>query len=599
MLFDHVLKFLHSTDFAFYLTVAIIAVAILLFVKEYFTIDVTAMLIMTLFIVTGVLAPEEGFEGFTNPATITVACMFVLSFGLFRSGVLDPLIRALVRLGRWHFLAALVALMVVAAVLSAFINDTAVVALLMPAALHMAERTGVAPGKLLMPLSFAALLGGVCTLIGTSTNILVDGIAQKQGYEPLGMFEFAPAAIWLTVAGMVYMLTIGNAILPGRTGNTSTVGPQTEFVTTIELKSGASDIGRTLARSHLRNEFEAEILGISSHANGAQRTIHNDLVLAKGDRMRVALGRERLRELRRTPGISITTEVPNTLPPGELLLFEVVVPRGSPLAGNTLSSTAVLRNLEFGAIGIRRNDHVRDAIERTALAEGDILLVSNSRSAMYRLMNGGVLTIIDEMEIKRIDVRKAITALLVLAGVIGVASAHMAPIVMTAIVGVLALLVARVITPLEAYAAVEWKVIFLLAGVLSMGAALHKTGGDEMIASGLFDVLGDRSPLIALAVIYGITFLSTNVMSNNATAALMTPIALQLSTAMGVSERPFIIAVMFAASLAFMTPMSYQTNSMIYVPGNYRFNDYLKVGTPLNVLLWIVAMLVIPYYFPF
>jgi len=585
-------------DLPFYLTLAIIAIGIFLFVKEYFTIDVTAILIMTLFIVTGVLAPEEGFKGFTNSATITVACMFVLSFGLFRTGVLDPLIRVLIRLGRWHFLAALVALMLFAATLSAFINDTAVVALLMPAALRLAERTGVAPGKLLMPLSFAALLGGVCTLIGTSTNILVSGIAEEQGFEPLGMFEFAPAAIWLTLAGVAYMLTLGLWILPKR--DTEKKAKITTFVAMMRYDKGATDIGKPLATSQLRKEYDAEVRWLRNGRTTERIVPEEGHLIREGDELLVVIERERLRELRRTKGIRLLTEEGSPAAPGELRLYEVVVPKGSRLAGKQIGSWQFLRDLHHGVIGIRRSheNHEEDPSD-VPLAEGDILLLASRQQAIYNLMQEDAVTVIDEYEIKGIDVRKALTAALVLVGVIGAASAGLAPIVLSAIVGVLALLLTRVITPEEAYAAVEWKVIFLLAGVLSMGAALQKTGGDQMIANGLFHMLGDGSPLLALSIVFGITFLATNVMSNNATAALMTPIALQLSTAMGVSERPFLVGVMFAASLAFMTPMSYQTNSMIYVPGNYRFNDYLKVGTPLNLIIWAVAMVVIPMYFPF
>ncbi|MBK9514067.1 MAG: SLC13 family permease [Flavobacteriales bacterium] len=585
-------------DLPFYLTLAIIAIGIFLFVKEYFTIDVTAILIMTLFIVTGVLAPEEGFKGFTNSATITVACMFVLSFGLFRTGVLDPLIRVLIRLGRWHFLAALVALMLFAATLSAFINDTAVVALLMPAALRLAERTGVAPGKLLMPLSFAALLGGVCTLIGTSTNILVSGIAEEQGFEPLGMFEFAPAAIWLTLAGVAYMLTLGLWILPKR--ETEKKAKITTFVAMMRYEKGATDIGKPLLASQLRKEYDAEVRWLRNGRTTERIVPEEGHLIREGDELLVVIERERLRELRRTKGVRLLTEEGSPAAPGELRLYEVVVPKGSRLAGKQIGSWQFLRDLHHGVIGIRRSheNHEEDPSD-VPLAEGDILLLASRQQAIYNLMQEDAVTVIDEYEIKGIDLRKALTAALVLVGVIGAASAGLAPIVLSAIVGVLALLLTRVITPEEAYAAVEWKVIFLLAGVLSMGAALQKTGGDQMIANGLFNLLGDGSPLLALSIVFGITFLATNVMSNNATAALMTPIALQLSTAMGVSERPFLVGVMFAASLAFMTPMSYQTNSMIYVPGNYRFNDYLKVGTPLNLIIWAVAMVVIPMYFPF
>ncbi len=587
-------------NFAFYLTLLIIGVGVWLFVKEYFAIDVTAILIMTLFIVTGVLAPEEGFAGFTNSATITVACMFVLSFGLFRSGVLDPFISLLIRLGRWHFLAALVALMLFAATLSAFINDTAVVALLMPAAMRLADRTGVPPGKLLMPLSFAALLGGVCTLIGTSTNILVSGIAEQQGFEPLGMFEFAPAAIWLSLAGMAYLLTFGLFLLPNRPSAESATTPTSIFITLVRLDKGCADIGKKLQASRIVKEYQAEVLDLMHHTGHTVMSLDEEFVLSQGDVLKLALGRDRLREMRRMAGYTLLTEETSAVTSKELRIFEAVVPRGSRLTGKGIGRYTQWGGLRYGLIGVRRNERNEEGdLLRATLAEGDILLLASSPQNMFSLSSEGALSTIDEFEVQRVDYRKAITASLVLVGVVLGASMGWAPIVLTAIIGVLALLLLGVITPEDAYASVEWKVIFLLAGVLSMGAALQKTGGDQMIANSLAGVLGDSSPQLALAVIFGITFLATNVMSNNATAALMTPIALQLSMAMGVSERPFIVGVMFAASLAFMTPMSYQTNSMIYVPGNYRFNDYLKVGTPLNVLIWIVAVIVIPIYFPF
>ncbi|MCB0765449.1 MAG: SLC13 family permease [Flavobacteriales bacterium] len=590
--FDHALPVLF--------TLGIIAVGIYLFLKEFFTIDVTAMLIMAMFIVTSVLAPEEGFAGFTNAATITVACMFVLSFGLFNSGVLDPLIRILIRIGRWHFLAALFALMVFAATLSAFINDTAVVALLLPATLRLAERTGVHPGKLLMPLSFAALLGGVCTLIGTSTNILVSGIVAQHGFAPLGMFEFAPAAIWITLVGMAYLLTIGIGLLPARVTEVEDVEPVTRFVARVRLGKECKDVGKALSASALVKEFRAEVLELRRADGTLVREANDGVTLHAGDVVKVAAERENLRELRHATGVKMVTE--RTMPHegNDLRLYEVVIPRGSKLAGSTLASWYYQRDLEHGLIGMLRNDGVlAEDPEQDVFAEGDILLLPNTSSAMFNLIKDGALTVIDEYEIKRIDVRKAVLASGILAGVIGVAALGFAPIVITAMVGVLALLLTRVVSPEDAYRAVEWKVIFLLAGVLSMGAALQKTGTDQLVANGLYHVFGSGSPLVALGAVILITSLSTNIMSNNATAALMTPISLQLASSMGVNERPFIIAVLISASLAFMTPMSYQTNSMVYVPGNYRFNDYLKVGTPLNVIAWIVAMFVIPKYFPF
>jgi di/tricarboxylate transporter len=584
----------------FALMLGILALGILLFVRETFAVDVTALLIMTLFIVTGVLAPEEGFAGFTNPATVTVGCMFVLSFALFRSGVLDPLIRLLVRLARWRFSAALVALLGFATVLSAFINDTAVVALLMPAALRLAERSGVSPGKVLMPLSFASLLGGVCTLIGTSTNVLVSSIAEQQGFAPFGMFELTEAATWLTLVGMAYLLTAGLVLLPARRSAPGIGTSMSTYIAWARLEAGSRDVGRPLAQSSLRKEYDAQVASVRRR-DGSRHAEPDDLfVLAEGDEVTLVLRIERLRELRRGTGYRIVTEEREPGDTTELQLFEVVVPRGSWLAGLRSSSRVFRHEVGQGLVGVRRHPRFLEGDPGTVrIAEGDLLLVTTSASNMYRLSEEDALTVIDEYDNRPVDLKKAVAAVAVLGGVIAAAALGVAPIVVTALVGVLALLTTRVITPDEAYRAVEWKVIFLLAGVLSMGAALQKTGGDEMMATGLLHWIGDSKPLLALGAVFAATSLATNLMSNNATAALMAPIALQIAKGMQVSERPFLVAVTIAASMAFMTPMSYQTNTMIYVPGGYRFSDYLKVGTPLNLLVCAVSMVVIPHYFPF
>jgi di/tricarboxylate transporter len=322
-------------------------------------------------------------------------------------------------------------------------------------------------------------------------------------------------------------------------------------------------------------------------------------VLQENDVLKVVVGRDRLLELRRAPGIKVLTESSDRNPKDHRV-FEVVVPKGSRLIGHSIKDYAFTREVEYGIIGLRKAErNAQDRFAHLPLTAGDILLLATDQGTMYRLMNDEALTVIDEFDIQQVDWRKAVTAILVLVGVIGGAALGYAPIVLTAIIGVLALLITRVITPEAAYSSVEWKVIFLLAGVLSMGAALQKTGGDQLIANGFSHVLGDLSPQIALAVVFLITSLLTETMSNNSTAALMTPIVIQFARAIEVSERPFIIAVMFAASVAFMTPMGYQTNSMIYVPGNYRFQDYMRVGTPLNIIIMIIATIVIPMYFPF
>lgn len=593
------------------ITIAIILLGIFLFVKEYFSIDTTSILIMSLFIVSAVLSPQEGFSGFINTATITVACMFVLSFAVFKSGLLNPIIRLLTVLGRIHYFFALLSIILVSGLFSAFINDTAVVALLMPVVLQMAKSMKIPAGRLLMPLSFGALLGGVCTLIGTSTNILVSGITESYGLTPFTMFEFTRPAIILTAAGVLYMVTIGALLLPGRKSE-NTEGSFEEslsdYIVEIKVLKNAADNGVAIGKSKLKNDYNVAILSVKKK----YETIYSpndDYILQENDELKITTSPENLLKIRSETNLEIKNDekllgnfgVLKTTAKNPEKLYKALIPAGSMFSGSSLADLYFGNRYNSNVLAIRRRDGILQGnISNISLKEGDMLLLITKSEVLKRLHENGDLLIVNYYDPpQKINYKKAIPALLILTGVITAAVLNVAPIVITAMVGCLLLITTRIIKPEEAYNAIEWKVIFMLAGVLSMGTALQKTGGAEMIGAQISSLMNGSSPHALLAVVFLITFVATNVMSNNATAALMAPIAINIAQAMHYSERPFLLAVMFAASLSFMTPMSYQTNSMIYVPGNYRFSDYLKVGTPLNLIIWAIAVYVIPKYFPF
>lgn len=583
-----------------YLTIAIIGIGIFLFIKDYFSIDTTSILIMALFIVSGVLNPEEGFAGFNHPATITLGCMFVVSGAVFKSGLVDGLSSRIVKIAKIHYLIALVVFCFISAVFSAFVNDSAVVAILIPMALSVCRDANIAPSKLLIPISFAALFGGTCTLIGTSTNILVSSIAEKSGLQPFGMFDFSLAALCLLGIGFLYLFIVSPFLLPNRKDSTDAVPQLEQYAAEVILNKGSADLNKSVKKSSIANLYGAKV--ISLLRNGSSVSLHDkDTVLLANDVLKIIISPDKLGELKSDKSYTFSGDNVIAKEEGaQRKLYETLMPIGSYLAGNTIRQLRFSNIYKSTVLAVRhRNETINENLDELKLREGDLLIMYATDEEISELVNQKVVIVISEHKERKINLRKAVPALLIALGVVGAAALDVTSILISSMIGCLLLVTTATIKPKEAYDAIEWKVIFMLAGVLSMGTALEKTGGAEIISTFAYNNLGDLDSRITLSLIFLITFLSTNVLSSKATAALMVPIVLSLSASMQISEKPFLIAVMFACSLTFMTPVSYPTNTMVYAPGNYRFNDFLKVGTPLNIIIWISASLIIPYFFPF
>ena len=583
------------------LTFCIIGIGVFLFVKDYFSIDTTSILIMALFIVAGVLSPEEGFSGFNHPATLTLGCIFVVSGGVFNSGLLDGLSHRIIKLAKIHYSVALVTFCLLSGVFSAFINDTAVVALLLPIALTVCRETGISPGKLLMLISFAALFGGTCTLIGTSTNILVSSYAKKFGLEEFGMFEFSAPALCLLLVGFVYIFLVSPFLLPKSKENEHLTKKAEEYITELEVEADSPDSDRTVVKSRLVENFDVRILsilreGILNHHVGPET------LLLEGDILKVIAPPSNFNRLLDAKGYRIIGDKREKTDQKDdtYRLYEIILPFGSSLTGSSLLNLKFSQKYNLSVLAIRQRNEIKmDKLAQVALREGDMLLVLGKKESIDRLESQKLIVTLSEYEKKRINYKKAIPAILIGIGVILVAALNLTTILISAMVGALLMILTGVLKPNEAYKAVEWKVIFMMAGVLSMGSALEKTGGAELIAQFIETNLGQYDARITLSIIYLVSFLSTNLISSKATAALMAPVVISLAAAMEVSYRPFLVAVMFACSLTFMTPMSYPTNTMVYAPGNYKFNDFLKFGTPLNLITWVAVSFIIPYFFPF
>lgn len=581
------------------LTLLILFGAVALFVSEKLPVDVIALLVLGSLLVSGVVTPTQALSGFSSPATITVAAMFVLSAGLQRSGALIGIGELLARI-RWPWLLTLCMTGLVAFA-SAFINNTAIVAVFLPMIIATVVARGLSPSKFLIPLSFAAQFGGVCTLIGTSTNLLVDSLARQSGQPGFSLFEFAPLGLWFVAVGIVYLLIAQRILLPDLgTPDTGADEHRGRYLVELRVPEKSPAIGRIGAAAvpdQTRDVFLLEIF-----RNGTRIRLPHSEPIAAGDRLLLRGEWDDIQRVRRQLQLRHDRVAPDLEgdPEAERLHAEVMVAPGSPLAGKSLVQ------LRFGHIyrvrvhGLQRVGATpRQPLDHVPLAVGDILLVDAAANALAELRADPGVVLLGTREQPKVDRRRMFTSLLVMAVAIGVAVIGWMPIVASSLLGCAALVILRCLEPQEAYAAVDWRVIVLLAGVLPLGIALENSGGADWVARHALGWISVWGPLATLAAIYLLTAVLTELMSNNAAAVLVVPIAISSADALGVDAKPFIVAVAFAASTSFATPVGYQTNAMVYTAGGYRFSDFPKIGIPLNLLFWIMAIVLIPRHFPF
>jgi di/tricarboxylate transporter len=582
---------------------ALAIVAIVLFASEKFPVELVALMIMATLLATRIVTAEEGISGFSNPATVTVGAMFILSAALFKTGLVNTLGVWVVRVYRFNFWIALTATMVVAGVLSAFINNTPVVAIFIPILLGIAQDTRLSASKLLMPLSFAAMFGGTCTLIGTSTNILVSSIAQRHGQPAFGMFEFAPLGLIFFATGIAYMLLVGIRLIPERRASEELIDEfgMGDYVTEIILQPNAKSVGQTVTKCALVEEVGVEIIEVIRNGKHL-RLPASKTVLQAGDVLRVVGDVGKIKKMQERQGIVLKSQAHtavDTHGQDKTILVEAVVAPNSTLEGKTLKQTRFRDVYGATALALRhRGTLMRDNVNTTRLKAGDALLIETRPEDLEDLKEDDAFVFVSQVALPKFRKGKTLPAVTIVAGVVTTAALGIFPIVVSAVVGCVLLVLTRCITLNEAYEAIDWKVIFLLAGALTLGIALEKTGAALFISQFLISTLGSSDPILLIAAFYVLTSLLTETMSNNATAVLLAPVAIATASALQLDARPFLMTITFAASASFMTPVGYQTNTMIYSVGQYRFGDFLRVGTPLNILFLIVATIFIPYFWP-
>jgi di/tricarboxylate transporter len=580
----------------------VVALALVLFVTEALPVDVTAILSAVLLVVlepwTGI-SVAEGISGFSSPATITVLAMLILSAGLGRTGVVQTLGNRMAAFAGASQFRQLLATVGVAGPVSGVVNNTPVVAILVPVVSDIAHEGGVSPSKLLLPLSYASMLGGMLTLIGTSTNILASATAARLLGRGFTMFEFTWLGVVVLVVGGAYLLTVGVWLTPERVPAGEGYLEEYEvddYLTEVVVNPDSPLVGRTVAAAFGRASGpEADVDVVQLVRDG--RTFGEPLArkeLRVGDRLRLRASRDTLADVVDLDGLSVvgTPTEPDLEEPGEAqTLVEVVVPAGSFLVGESLASATFRQRYDATVLAFRsRGTLVRDRMEDVTVQVGDTLLVQGPASSVERLAATREFIVAHEVDDPDYRREKAPLAVAVILGVVALPALGLLDIVASALGGVVAMVLTGVLRPGELYDSVNWQVIFLLAGVIPLGLALEQSGAAALIGELVAQSATVLPPLGVLWVFYLATALVTAVVSNNASVVLMLPVAVSAAREVGADPFAFVLAVTFAASTAFISPVGYQTNLFVYGPGGYRFVDFLRVGAPLLVLLSVVTV---------
>ena len=585
------------------LTLAIIIGALIVFATEKLRVDVVALLVLLVIGLTGLVGPEEVFAGFSNSAVVTVWAVYIVSGGLFKTGVADVLGRFILRLAGDNEVRLIAVIMVTCGTMSAFMNNVGATAMLLPAVVSVARQTKVPVSKLLIPLSFSSLLGGKMTLIGTPANILATSIVAKYGLPTFDFFDFTPMGIVVLSTGVLYMLLIGRRLLPIRQPPDDQQVSQRlkEYVSEVRVLPDGPLVGQTLFESRLGAEYDLTVIAILRDSR-TKTAVHRNTLILSNDVLVIEGAVENILRAKESLGLSLVSEGHVDL---EVLdseksdVFEATLAPRSAMAGRSLRSLKFRDRYGFSVLAIRREgEMITKRLRSVRLQFGDDLLIQGPKDRLPSLQEGNDFLILEPVLISDRRKRKMPIAIGLMLSVIGLVLFAGVDIAVAMVIGAVGMVLSGCLTMDEAYENIDWRTVFLVAGMLPLGTAMEVTGTARYIADLMLGLVGGMGPMAALAAVYLLAALITQPMSNAAAMVLVVPIAIDTALSLGANHLTFTLAVVIGAATSFLTPVGHKANVLVFGPGGYKFFDYARVGALLTVFLFISTMIALPVFFP-